>query len=90
MHLQRVCIQSKEVMFWKMSRRGIKFSYRYDVENGHIYYLNSIDKENKKQAPKSESTCNNIHKIPWIPVKGPDTRKEPPKRGFKVIFTSAT
>ena len=47
-----------------MSRRGIKFSYRYDVENGLIYYLNSIDKENKKQAPKSESTCNNIHKIP--------------------------
>ena len=26
---QRVCIQSKEVMFWKISWWGIKFSCRY-------------------------------------------------------------
>ena len=77
-------------MFWKISQRGIKFSYRYAVENGHDQrHLNSIDKENKKQAPKTENTCNNIHKIPWMPVKVPDTRKELQKRGCKAIFTSA-
>ena len=39
------------------------------VDNGHDrIYLNSIIKENKHQAPKTENKDNNIVKLPWKPI----------------------
>ena len=60
------------------------------IQNRHDQnYLNSIVKENKHQAPKTENTDNNIVKLPWIPLIRSKIRKELPKTGCKVIFTSA-
>ena len=39
-------------------------------------YLNSIVRENKHQAPKTENTDNNIVKLPWIPILRPKIRKK--------------
>ena len=60
------------------------------VENGndqnHLYF---IIWENKHQAPKSENTDSNIVKLPWIPIIGPNIRKELRKTRRRIIFTSA-
>ena len=60
------------------------------VQNEHNRnYLYSIFRKNKHQTPKTENTDSNIVKLPWIPIIGPKIRKELPKTGCKVIFTSA-
>ena len=58
-----VCIQSKEIMFWKISWKELNFLIDKFVENGHDQdYLNSIVKENKHQATKPENTTSsNYH-----------------------------
>ena len=60
------------------------------LDNRHDQnYLNSIIRENKHQAAKTENTHSNSVKLPWIPIIGPKIRKELRKTGFKDIFTSA-
>ena len=52
------------------------------VENGHNrYYLNSIAKENKHQAPEAKNTYNSIVKLRWIQLVVPKIRKELQKTG---------
>ena len=65
-------------MFWKITfDEELNFFLDMLVENGHDRnYLNSIIKENKPQAPKTENKDNNIVKLPWIPFIGPKVREE--------------
>ena len=46
------------------------------IENGYdINYLNSIVKEDKYQATKTENTDNSIVKLLWVLIIGPKIKK---------------
>ena len=75
--------RAKKLCSEKYIEENLNFLMDIFVEDGYDRnYLNSIVKEDKYQAPKTENTDNNIIKLLLIAIIGPKIRKELRKTGF--------